>query len=103
MKDPYEAKVQFLIKKRESTGLKYLNDSKTFIEYNPNRKRYISIIFDDIIADIHNNEKLNGTVTDFLIRGRKLNISLAFIRQSYFKVPKDVRRNTSIMFIRYLL
>ena len=39
VKDPYEAKVQFLIKKRESTGLKYLNDSKTFIEYNPNRKR----------------------------------------------------------------
>ena len=45
------------------------------------------------------NKKLNSTVTKLFIRGRKLNISLAFITQSYFKVPKDVRLNTSQFFI----
>ena len=47
---------------------------------------------------IHNN-KLNSTVTELFIRGRKLNISLVFITQSYFKVPKDVRLNTTHFFI----
>ena len=46
-----------------------------------------------------NNKKLNSIVTELFIRGRKLNISLAFITQSYFKVPKDVRLNTSHFFI----
>ena len=70
-KDPYEAKYQLLINKRESTGLKYLNDSKAFIEYsndmddiyknieeyNPNKKRKILILFDDMIADMLSNKK----------------------------------------------
>ena len=51
----------------------------------------ILIVFDDMIADMINNKKLNSIVTDLFIRGRKLNISLLFITQSYFKVPKDVR------------
>ena len=69
-KDPYEAKYQLLINKRESTGLKYLNDSKAFIEYsndidniyrnieenNPNKKRKILIAFDDMIADMLSNK-----------------------------------------------
>ena len=46
------------------------------------------------------NKKLNSIVTELFIRGRKLNISLAFITHSYFKVPKDVRLNTSHFFIR---
>ena len=46
-----------------------------------------------------NNKKLDLIVTELLIRGRKLNISLVFITQSYFKVPKDVRLNTSHFFI----
>ena len=46
-----------------------------------------------------NNKKLNSIVTELFIRGRKLNISLVFITQSYFKVPKDVRLNTSHFFI----
>ena len=50
-------------------------------------------------ADMIHNKKLNSIVTDLFIRGRKLNISLAFITQSYFKVPKDVRLNTSHFFI----
>ena len=45
------------------------------------------------------NKKLNSTVTELFIRGRKLNISLVFIAQSYFKVPKDVRLNTTHFFI----
>ena len=52
-----------------------------------------------MIADIINNEKLNSIVTELFIRGIKLNISLVFITQSYFKVPKDVRLNTSHFFI----
>ena len=45
------------------------------------------------------NKKLNSIVTELFIRGRKLNISLVFITQSYFKVPKDVRLNTTHFFI----
>ena len=47
-----------------------------------------------MIADMIHNKKLNSIVTELFIRGRKLNISLVFITQSYFKVPKDVRLNT---------
>ena len=85
-----------LVNKRKSTGLKHLNDSKAFIEYsndmndvyknievhNPNEKRKILIVFDDMIADMLSNEKLNPIVTELFIRERKLSISLAFIMQS---------------------
>ena len=101
-KDPYEAKYQFLINKKESTGLKFFNNSKVFIgysnymddiyknieEYNPNKKRKIFIVFDDMIPDILSNKNLNPIVTELFIRGRKLNISLIFIVQSYSAVPK---------------
>ena len=52
-----------------------------------------------MIADMINNRKLDSIVTELFIRGRKLNIYLAFITQSYFKVPKDVRINTTHFFI----
>ena len=55
------------------------------------KKRKVLIAFDDMIADMINNEKLNPIVTRLFIRGRKLNISIVFITQSYFRVPKDVR------------
>ena len=45
------------------------------------------------------NKKLNSIVTELFIRGRKLNISLIFVTQSYLKVPKDVRLNTTHFFI----
>ena len=61
------------------------------------------IVFDDMIADMINNKKLNSIVTELFIRDRKLNISLAFIIQSYFKVPKDVRLNTTHFFIMKIL
>ena len=112
-KDPYEDKYQFLIKKRENIGLKHFNDPKAFIEYsndmhdvyknidhyNPDKENKILIVFDDMIADMINNKKLNSIVTELFIRGRKLNISLVFITQSYFKVPKDVRISTTHFFI----
>ena len=57
------------------------------------------IVFDDMISDIIKNKKLNSIVTELFISGRKINISLVFITQSYFKVPKDVRLNTTHFFI----
>ena len=60
------------------------------------------IIFDDMIADMINNNKLNPVVTRLFIRGRKLNISIVFIKQSCFKVPKDVRLNSTHFFIMKL-
>ena len=112
-KDPYEAKYQYLINKREKVGLNHYDDPKTFIEYsndmqdvyknideyNPDKENKILIVFDDMIADMINNKKLNSIVTELFIRGRKLNISLAFITQSYFKVPKDVGINSTHFFV----
>ena len=85
-KDPYEAKYQFLTNKRESVGLNRLNDPKAFIEY-----------FNDMQKV--KNKELNSIVTELFIRGRKLNFSLVFITQSFFKVPKDVLLNTSHFFV----
>ena len=112
-KDPYEAKYQYLINKREKVGLDPFKDSKAFMEYsndmqnvykniedyNPGKKRKILIMFDDMIADMINNKNLNQVVTELFIRGRKLNISIVFITQLYFKVPKHVRLNSTHFFI----
>ena len=68
-------------------------------DYNPRKKRKVLIVFDDMIADMINNKKLDSIVTELFIRGRKLNISIVFITQSYFKVPKDVRLNSTHFFI----
>ena len=104
-KDPYEAKYQLLINKRESTSLKHFNDSKAFLknsnnmddiyinieECNPNKKRKILIAFDDMIADMLIDKKSNPLITELLfIISRKLNISRVFITQSYFKVSKGI-------------
>ena len=113
VKDPYEAKYQYLINKREKVGLDHFKDPKAFMEYsndiedvyknienyNPGKKRKILIVFDDTIADMINNKKRNPVVTELFIRGRKGNICIVFITQSYFKVPKDVRLNSTIFFI----
>ena len=115
-KDPYEAKNQYLINKREGVGINHFKDLKAFIEYsndmnnvykninyyNPDKENKIFIVFDDMIADMIQNKKLNSITTEF-IRGRKLNISLVFTTQSYFKVPKDVRLNTTHFFITKIL
>ena len=97
--------MSILISKRGSTVSKHLNDSEAFTEYsnimddiyknieeyNANKKCRILIVFDDMIANMLSNEKLNSIVTELLIRGRKFNISLVFIRQSDFAVPKNIR------------
>ena len=72
-------------------------------EYNLSKKHKILIVFDDMIADMINNEKLNPIVSELFIRGRKLNISIVFITKSYFKVPKDVRLNSTDSFIMKIL
>ena len=72
---------------------------KNIDEYNVDKENKILIVFDDMIADMIKNKQLNSIVTELFIRGRKLNISLVFITQSYFKVPKDVRLNTTHFFI----
>ena len=73
--------------------MEYSNDMqdvyKNIEDYNPTEKRKVLIIFDDMIADMISNNKLNQIVTELFIPGRKLNISIVFITQSYFKVPKD--------------
>ena len=68
-------------------------------EYNVDKENKILVVFDDLITDLINNKKLNSVLTELFIRGIKLNISLVFITQSYFQVPKDVRLNTSHFFI----
>ena len=112
-KDPYEAKYQYLINKREKVGSDHFDDHKAFIEYsndmqdvhkniddyNPRKKRKVLIVFDDMIADMINNKKLDSVVTELFIRGRTCNISIVFIMQSYFEVPKDVRLNSTHFFI----
>ena len=75
------------------------NIYKNIEEYNPNKKRKILIVFDDMIADMLNNKNLNPIVTELFIRGRKLHISLVFIPQSYFVVPKNIRLNSTHYFI----
>ena len=102
-----------MIKKREDAGIKHLNVSNAFTEctndmddvyeniddYNPNRKRKILIVYDDLIADIMTNKKFQTIINELFIRWRKLNISLVFITQFYFYVLKDVRLNST----RYLI
>ena len=98
-----------MIKNRENVGIKHFNDPNAFIEcsntmddvyenihdYNSSRKRKILIAFDDMITDIMTNKKFQAIIKELFIRCRKLNISLVFITQSYFSVPKDVRLNST--------
>ena len=107
IRDLNEPKYKVLIKKHEDAGIKHLNDLHAFIEcsntmddvyesihdYNSSRKRKILVVFDDMIVDIMTNKKFQSIMKELFIRCRKLNISLVFITQSYFAVPKDVRLN----------
>ena len=106
-KDLSEPKYEFLIKKREDAEIKHLNDQKAFIEcsnvidnayedieeYNSTRKIKVLIVFDGMMTDIMINKNFQAVAKKMFIRSRKLNISLAFISQSYFHVSKDVRFN----------
>ena len=108
-KDLSEPKYQFLIKKREGAEIKDLHGPSAFTEYsntmddvynniddyNPKIKRKIFIVFDHMIADIMTNNRFQTMVKELFIRCRKLSISLVFITQFYFKVPKDIRLNST--------
>ena len=108
-KDLYEGKYQYSINIREKVGIDHFNDPKAFIvysndmhdiyknidDYNPDIENKALIVFDDMIADMINNKKLDSLVTELFIRRRKSDMSLVFITQSYFMVLKDVRLNTT--------
>ena len=108
-KDLSEPKYEFLINKREQAGIKNLNDPHAFIEYsndmddvlddinnyNKNRDKKVLIVFDDMIADIMSSKKFKAVIKELFIRCRKLNISIVFITQSYFRTPKDARLNST--------
>ena len=112
-RDLSEPKYEYLIKKREDAGIKHLNNPNAFIECshkmddvfkninddNPIKKRKKIIVFDEMIPDIMANKKFQAIIKELLIRCRKLNISLVFITQSYFSVPKNTRLNTTHYFI----
>ena len=83
--------------------IEYSNDMqdvyKNIEDYNPGKKRKVLIVLDDMIADMNNNnKKLNSIVTELFIGGMKIIIYIVFIMQSYFKVPKEIRLNTTPFF-----
>ena len=108
-KDIDEKKYQFLINKREQAGIKNLNDPHAFIEYsddmddvlddinnyNENRDRKVLIVFDDMIPDIEYNKKFKRIIKELFYRARKINVSIVFITQSYFRALKDARLNST--------
>ena len=108
-KDLNEPKYEYLIENHKNTGIKHLIDPNTFTEcsntmdnvyknihdYNPNTKRKILLVFHDMNEDIKSNKKFKAIVKDLFFRCRKLYVSLVFITQFYFFVPKDVRLNST--------
>ena len=106
-----------MINTQESTGLKHFKNPKEFVEYsndmddiyknieeyNPNKEHEILIVFADMIADMLNNKKIKPVVSELLITGRKQKISLVFITQAYFVVPKNIRLNSMHYFIIKIL
>ena len=108
-KDLNGPRYEFSIKKRENARIKHLDDPNAFNEcfdtmddvyenindYNLSRKRKFLIVFDDMMADIKGNNEFQAITEEMFIRCKKLNISLVFITQSYFSVPKDVRLNST--------
>ena len=108
-KDIHEPKYEYLINKREQTGIKNLNDPKAFIEYsddmndvlddinnyNKNRDKKVLTVFDDTIADTEYNKNFKRIIKELFYRARKINVSIAFITQSYFRALKDARLNST--------
>ena len=107
--DLSKPKYQLFIERCENAGIRNLNDPSAFIEYfntmddvynniddyNPKRERKILIVFDAMIADVMTNKRFQAIIKELFIRCRKMNISLVFITQSYFSVPKEVRLNST--------
>ena len=108
-KDIHEPKYEYLINKREQAGIKNLNDPHAFIEYsddmndvlddindyNKNRDKKVLIVFDDMIADIEYNKNFKRIIKELFYRAHKINVSIVFITQSYFRILKDARLNST--------
>ena len=86
-----------LINGREKVGIKNLKTPKAKTIFN--KKRRVLIVFDGMIADVESNQRLSPIVTESFLRGRKLNISLVFMSQSYFKMPETIILNATHFFI----
>ena len=98
-----------MINNRKNAGIKHLNDPTAFIEYSDNmndvyadisnynkkRENKVLIVFDDMIADIEYNKSFKKMIKELFYRGRKINISIAFITQCYFRALKDARLNST--------
>ena len=114
VKGALESKYQLFINGREKVRIKNLKNPKAFIDYsqtiddvyenledyNPTKKRRVLIVFDDKIEDMESNKKLSPVVTELFLSERKLNILLAFISQSCFKVPKTIRLNATYFILK---
>ena len=108
-KDIHESKCEYLMNKREQAGIKNLDDPKAFIEYsddmdgvlddinnyNKNRDRKVLIVFDDMIADIEYNKNFKKIIKELFYIARKINVSIVFITQSFFRALKDARLNST--------
>ena len=108
-KDIHEPKCEYLMNKREQAGIKNLDDPKAFIEYsddmddvlddinnyNKNRDRKVLIVFDDMIADIEYNKNFKKIIKELFYIARKINVSIVFITQSFFRALKDARLNST--------
>ena len=108
-KDIHEPKYEYLINKRKQVGIKNLNDPHAFTEYsddmndvlddinnyNKNRDKKVLIVFDDMIADIEYNKNFKRIIKELFYRARKINVSIVFITQSYFRALKDARLNST--------
>ena len=106
--DIHEPKYEYLINKREQAGTKNLNDPNAFIEYsddmsdvlddinnyNKNRDKKVLTVFDDMIADIEYNKNFKRIIKELFYRAHKINVSIVFITQSYFRALKDARLNS---------
>ena len=111
--DPFESKYQSLMNGRQKVGIKKFKIPKAFIhysqttddvhenleDYNPTKRRKVLIVLSCITADMEANKTLSPKVTILFLRGRKLNILLAFILRSYSKVPKTTTLNATHHFI----
>ena len=102
-KDLHETKYEYLINKRGQAGIKNLNDPHAFIDdvlddinnYNKNRDKKVLIVFDDMIADIEYNKNFKRMIKELFYRAHKINVSIVFITQSYFRALKDARLNST--------
>ena len=92
-KDIHEPKYEYLINKRKQAGIKNVLDDIN--NYNKNRDKNVVLVFDDMIANIEYNKKFKRIIKELFYRARKINVSIVFITQSYFRALKVARLNST--------